>query len=122
MDKLYEEYMCCIFAEKSAKTAYKNFSPEYLEFYGSECNGHSLHTWDHGERMLARCKNCGKLLLIQQSEYISPYWEETEYFDIYPVRSEAEAQELNEKYNGFELESHSGRRALFTKDGNASWH
>jgi len=83
-----EDYMCCVFSESDPKAAMERLSWDRVRDYGSECNGHSLHTWDDGERFLARCRHCGKLLLIQDSEYHAiNYMDDCDYRDIYPVKS-----------------------------------
>jgi len=120
---LIEDYMCCIFSENSPEAAMKKLHWAKVEEYGSFAHGHSLHTWDSGERFLARCSSCEKLLLIQDSEYSDPFtWKDDDYRDIYPVKSVEEAEEINKQYDGFSLERELARRALFIWNGKPLWH
>lgn len=114
--------MCCIFAEDDPEVAKEKWSSQIVQEYGSHCNGHCLYTWDRGERYLARCKHCGKLLLIQESEYSFCGADESFYTDIFPVKSTEEAEFLNQEYDGFSLESEFKRKALFLTNGKPSWH
>jgi len=123
MNSKREDYMCCIFSERDAKTANGKFDWTMVREYGSRCAGHALHTWDWGERFLVKCKNCGKLLLIQDSEYHGiSYTDDSDYRDIYPVKSEEEAETLNREYDGFSLERDLKRRALYIWNGEPFWH
>ena len=85
---------------------------EVVKDYGDSAYGHNLHTWDDGNRILARCPKCGGYMLIQDSEFHSFSDADDSYYrDFFPVSGNEEAEELNRKYNGFELED-SGIRYL----------
>ena len=76
---------------------------ERIEDYGSMLNGRPLYDRDDGGRYLGRCRECGALLLVQDSELHS-YSDSDAYFtDYVPVSSREEAMEINEKYDGFQL-------------------
>lgn len=85
-----------------------------VEHYGSECNGKSLHIWDDGCRILKRCPECDALVLCQYSEFHSFSGDGDSYYDDYfSVDSREEAIELNEKYNGFQMElEYKGKKIL----------
>ena len=87
--------------------------------YGREAHGHSLHTWDDGKRVLAKCKNCGGYLLIQYSEYHGA--SDDYYTDYFPVSSPVEVNEINQKYDGFALEFEFPRRFLMETNGSLCW-
>lgn len=71
--------------------------------YGDMAYGHILHTWDDGNRTLRYCRECKAYIFTQNSEYHGP--EDGYYTDIYAVESPEEAEELNKKYNGWDLET-----------------
>ena len=85
-----------------------------VERYGDECNGHELHTWDDGCRILKRCPECDALVLCQYSEEHHFGAAEDDYYeDYFSVASREEALELNEKYDGFQIEmAFKGKRIL----------
>lgn len=91
--------ICCMLQD-TEKFDVRNL--EYVKDYGSTCNGHDLYTWDEGDRSLYRCKKCGAYILRQYSEIHMP---DAIYIDYYPVRDDAHAQEINERYNGWTLET-----------------
>ena len=89
----------------TSEVAFEHFKGllEEIWNYGDTCNGHYLHTWDDGGRKLFRCRDCGGLVMVQEGEYHSP--ENDDYYvDYFPVDSVQEAEQLNEKYGGFDLE------------------
>lgn len=112
---------CIAFQMAEAKDAFDHMVLESVCNYGSHAYGHSLHTWDEGERILCRCKNCGGYVLIQMSEFHSFSGNDSYYSDYFPVESEAEADELNRKYGGFEIESKFEGRYLIRDGSKPHW-
>ena len=106
---------CIAFSLKDAKEAMQHMKErEVIERYGGQCNGHLLHTWDDGESILFKCKNCGGYILVQLSEFHG--MEDAEYYaDYFPVSSPNEAMELNQKYDGFEIENNFPSRYLMVE-------
>ncbi|MBR2809716.1 MAG: hypothetical protein IKE33_05830 [Erysipelotrichaceae bacterium] len=90
--------ICCMFEDQRS---FNERNLEFIEYYGSECNGHSLHTWEEGGRSLYRCKKCGGYVLRQYSEIHQP---DKTYIDYFPVRDKNHAKEVNEKYDGWTIE------------------
>ena len=50
-------------AEEALKHIKENW--EVVENYGDKKYGHHLYTWDEGERILGKCKECDQLILLQ---------------------------------------------------------
>lgn len=111
--------ICCAFDMKDAKDAAKALDYEIIERYGSWCNDHPLYCWDDGARMLARCKKCGALLLVQKSEYHA--FDDDYYRDYFPVADREEALRLNHEYSGFALEEKYEGVYLMETNGKYSW-
>ncbi len=105
---------CIAFDMEDASEAFRHFSGgELVRCYGNKAYGNSLYTWDAGERCLVKCKKCGGYILIQYSEFHALDHSDDKYYDDYfPVESEEEADELNRKYNGWEIERQFGKRYL----------
>ncbi len=99
--------ICCMFADEKS---FDKRNLELVEYYGSVCNGHSLYTWDEGDRTLYRCKKCGAYVLEQYSEIHMP---DKTYVDYFPVRDERHAEEINEKYNGWSIERDYPYKKIF---------
>lgn len=99
---------CIAFSMKNAEEAMKHIDKEAVRRYGWECNGHLLHAWDDEERVLFRCRNCGGYILVQLSELHGMEYDEY-YADYFPVSGPEEAEEPNQKYDGFEIEDKSGK-------------
>ena len=121
---------CCVFSYTDAKTAGSHISPlEIIENYGDAFYNpdgtvkHFLHTWDDGERYLARCKKCGALFLVQDSEFhsMSENSEDTYYTDYFQVSSREEAIAYNEKYNGFDIEKYYPGNYLLNINSDWIW-
>lgn len=107
---------CHIFEYPDAQKAGEEMSYTVIKRYGNECNGLYLHTWDDGERYLAKCQKCGCLILVQLSEYHG--MEDDDYYDdFFPVESEAAADEINQKWDGFQLESDFRDKYLMRTNG-----
>jgi hypothetical protein len=87
---------------ENAGQALDDMKLEKITDYGSQANNIIYHAWDSGERWLGRCKKCGGLVLVQESEYHGQ--EDDCYTDYFPVYSSNEAQSYNLKFNGFEIE------------------
>ncbi len=104
-----------------AKDAFEHMDLERVCSYGDRAYGHYLYTWDEGERTLYRCKNCGGYVLIQESEFHSFSGNDSYYSDYFPVESEAEADELNKKYDGFKIETQFEGRYLIRDSSDTHW-
>lgn len=96
---------CIGFQMENVTDAFWHMDYEVVEDYGERAYGHYLYTWDEGRRFLGRCKKCGGYILIQRSEFHSFVGEDSCYTDYFPVDSAREADELNQKYDGFEIEN-----------------
>lgn len=95
---------CIGFSMENAVEAYKHMETEAVEEYGDHFNNNWLHTWDDGERVLLRCKNCGGYILCQTSEYHG--MEDDDYYaDYFPVSGSDEAHKLNEQFDGDAIET-----------------
>lgn len=99
--------ICCMIADEGS---FDERNLEFVKYYGSRCNGHDLYTWDEGDRSLYRCRKCGAYILKQYSEIHMP---DAIYIDYFPVRDEKHAEELNEKYNGWSIETQYPYRKIF---------
>lgn len=78
---------CCVFNENEEKFL-NNKDFTVVKKYGE------VDAPDDGARSLLKCNRCGSLFLYQWIE-----WNDC-YYDTYiQVKDEAEADELNEKYN-----------------------
>ncbi len=109
---------CELFNTADLEEAVSHLDPEIVKDCGSDAYGHPLHTWDDGGRVLARCRKCGGYILIQRSEFHSFSDDDGDsyYTDYFPVDSEKEAEELNRRYNGFEIERAFKERYLCRSD------
>ena len=91
----------------------KTFDERNLKFiknYGSGSLGHPYHTWDEGDRDLFQCKKCGAYLLRQYSEVHMP---DATYIDYFPVEDEADAEEVNRRYDGWSIETDYPYKGIF---------
>lgn len=113
---------CQAFDFEDAEEAWEHMSLEILRDYGDFAYGHSLHTWDDGKRMLARCKTCGGFILIQKSEFHSfSDGDDSYYTDYFPVEDEKEADKFNKMYSGFDIEKAFPERYLCMTDLRLHW-
>ncbi|MCR4722518.1 MAG: hypothetical protein K5629_01920 [Eubacteriales bacterium] len=113
---------CVGFGMKDPVEAYRHMKLKLIEDYGSYAYGNILHTWDDGKRYLCRCKSCGGYVLVQNSEFHDMSGgNDCNYMDYFPVDSPEAADELNRKFNGFEIEYDSGIRFLIKDDHNPHW-
>ena len=123
MNNTQPTYPCKGFDLPTVKEAYEHFAGKLIAEcdYGDKCNGHYLHTWDDGKRLLCRCKACGGLVLVQQSEY---HGDESDdyYTDYFPVHSKQEAEQLNETYGGWQMEQEWKEKWVATTNGHVSGH
>lgn len=94
--------LCCMFGKVNIPPDEVGNNLVVVEDYGDNCNGHFLHTWDDGHRMLMRCGLCGRYVLCQISEFHGK--DDAYYVDYFPLESREQADEFNEKYNGFQIE------------------
>ena len=92
-----------------------------VKIYDDKSYGHNLYTWDDGNRILGLCKTCNKYILCQSSEYHSFKDNDSYYDDYFPVSSIDEAEELNKKYNGFEIEKQFEKRWLSVANDDCHW-
>ena len=100
---------CIAFEMEDASKALGHMDLEIVRNYGRGTPGHPLFTWDDGERILYRCKACGGYVLGQFSEYHG--MEDDDYYtDYFPVDGQEEAEALNKKYDGFEIEKSFPKR------------
>lgn len=103
---LRETYPCKGFDLPTAEEAHEHFWDKLTELidYEDYCNGHRLSTgFEKGKRILCRCSECGGLILVQKNvtfDYIS----NPDYDDFFPVRSHWEADQLNNNYDGNQIE------------------
>lgn len=107
---------CIGFQLEMVTDALEHMDYEIIRDYGDYAYGHFLYTWDDGKRLLGRCRKCGGYILIQTSEFHSFTGDDSYYTDFFPVDSEQEADELNMKYNGFEIESKFNEKYII-RDG-----
>ena len=121
-DDIVRDNMCIAFQMESAEEAYRHIKEGYcvLIDYGPVAYGNRLYTWDSGERLLVKCKKCGKLLLIQSSEYHG-IDDDSYYCDYFPVAGKEDADFLNRRYDGFAIERGYDHRYLQVTDGEARW-
>lgn len=95
---------CIGFQLENVIEAFQHMEYEVIHDYGDHAYGHYLYAWDEGKRLLGKCKKCGGYILIQKSEFHSFMGDDSYYTDYFPVDSEQEADKLNKKYDGYELE------------------
>ena len=114
---------CAAFDMEDPVEAYEHMDYRIVEDYGDKAYGHYLYTWDDGQRMLGKCQTCGGYILIQSSEFHSMSDESSDsyYTDWFPVSSPEEADELNRKYDGFQIETEFEDRYLTRTNGSLSW-
>lgn len=113
---------CIGFEMEDAAEAYAHMDLKLVEEYGQKAYGNYLYTWDDGERYLCKCKSCGGYVLVQSSEYHDMSGgEDCYYVDYFPVDSPEAADELNRKYDGFDIEFKSGIRYLIADNFNPRW-
>ena len=92
-----------------------------IKKYDNKSYEHRLHTWDDGYRALGLCKECNKYILLQSSEYHALDGNDSYYSDYFPISSIEEAEELNRKYSGEEIEKSFGQKWLCVTNSNCNW-
>ena len=118
--RLQDSHPCIAFSMEDAEEAYQHINGERVKDYGHQCGNNILYTWDDGQRLLMRCKNCGGYYLLQISEFHGV--EEDRYDqDLFPVAGPNEAWTINETYDGERIESEFPRRWMIT-DGHPHWN
>lgn len=111
--------MCCVFGKRDPQIALNELHFDIVKAYGDKCGDVVLHTWDEGQRDLVRCRDCGKLLLRQFSEFHGE--EDSCYVDFFPVENKEDAESLNKQYNGFQIEVYLQRPFLSETNDKAAW-
>ena len=99
--------ICCMIKDR---TAFDERNLIFVKNYGDEGYGHTYYTWDDGFRELYRCRKCGAYVLKQYSEIHMP---DATYIDYFPVEDEADAEEVNRKYNGWTIERDYPYKGVF---------
>lgn len=109
---------CCIFSYDKPSKAIHHLEYDVIRDLGNRVykdDGsikHSTHVWDSGGRKIIRCKKCNAIFLYQWSEFHDSIGiQDSFYENYYLVDDVNEAIDLNNKYNGLELETkHTGLR------------
>lgn len=71
---------------------------------------------------MLKCQRCGGYILLQASEYHSFSDSGDDYYsDWFPVSSPEEAEELNKKYSGFDIEEEFEERYLMRTNDDLFW-
>ncbi len=113
---------CEAYDMENASDAWKHMELYTVRSYGSHAYGHSLHTWDWGERLLCRCRNCGGYLLVQHSEFHSfTDAGDSYYSDYFFLDGPEEADGLNREFDGFQIENQYRKRYLCNTNGRIHW-
>lgn len=115
------EKACVGFSMDDVSQAFEHMQLEIVKDYGDYAFGHSLHTWDDGKRMLARCKTCGGYILIQKSEFHAFSDSDSYYTEYIPVDGADEAQKLNRRWSGSEIEARFPSRYLCMTNLRLHW-
>lgn len=116
------EKECLAFQMRDPRDAWKHMKCEIVKNYGEQACGHMLHTWDDGGRYLARCRNCGGYILIQQSEYHGIGDGDDDYYtDYFPVCGAEDAEKYNRLYDGYTIELSFPKRYLMKTNLKLRW-
>ena len=112
---------CIAFSMENARDAWDHIrgNMEIIVNYGDEFEGKFLHTWDAGERKLCRCRLCGGYVLWQNSEFHGTMSDDSYYTNVFPVSGEEEAEELNRRWDGWEIEDEFPGKYLIQDDNKA---
>ena len=108
---------CTAFGMNNAAEAWRHLlgSSGLIINYGDEFEGKYLHTWDDGKRILYRCNQCGGYYLYQASEFHG-YDDDSHYHDFFPVTGPEEAEALNRRWSGADIEDCFPGRYLVQDD------
>ena len=119
--------ICKAFTMESPREALSHINEncDLVEDYGDTAYGHDLYAWDAGGRTLKYCRECKAYIFIQGSEDRGS--EARCYTDVYAVKSPKEADKLNKKYSGWDLDYNykSKYPVLSYRSGNGpahGWH
>lgn len=116
-----EGWPCAAFAMQDAEEAYEHIRDyKVVQHYGEGKQGHWYYTLDDGYRHLGVCPKCHGFILVQRSEYHGTG--DFYYSSYFPVSGPADAEKLNKKYDGFELEDHFQGRCLIENGDFAFWY
>ena len=117
--------LCVAFRMADPNKAWKHLrsKPQPLVRYGSSFEGKAIHTWDDGERVLFRCGLCGGYYLLQDSEFHSISGDDDRFYsDYFPVTGYDDAERLNRKYDGLQIElEFPGRYLIQDNASPPSW-
>ena len=121
-DEFTKGHPCIAFEMSDAREAFDHMSLERVIDYGGRGYGHSYFIWDKGGRFLCKCKKCGGYVLVQDDEYHDFCGgDDGSYADYIPVSSPEEADEINKKYSGWDIEHNFPRRFLMWTNGKLGW-
>ena len=112
---------CVAFQMESAREAWEHIRKVQTVVidYGEVFEKNLLFVWDDGGRKLLRCKRCGGYMLCQSSER---HDYDDSYDSCFPVTGPEEAEELNRRWNGEQIESYFPERYLHVDmDFPVSW-
>ena len=114
---------CIAFDMKNPHEALNHIRKNWklIKRYDNNKYDHPLYTFDDGFRVLGLCKECNKYILLQSSEFHSFSSEDSYYDDYFPISSKEEAEELNKKYDGFEIEKSFGKKWLCITNSHCNW-
>lgn len=112
---------CISFSMEDAIEAWRHLRQgmEPMIRYGDRFEGKDLHTWDAGERILGRCNICGGFVLWQGSEFHGAEDDDSYYSDFFPVTGSEEAEAINRRWDGWEIEDYFPERYLVQDNNNA---
>lgn len=121
--------LCCVFSYDTPYKAINHFEYDVVRDLGNKVYNddgsikHSTYAWDSGGRKIIQCKKCNAIFLYQWSEFHDSIGDQDSFYENYfLVESFTEAISLNNKHNGFELETkHTGLR-LWNSDGVWCWN
>lgn len=120
---------CCIFSCDTPAKAINHFEYEVLQDLGSKVYNddgsvrHSTFVWDTGGRKIIRCKKCNAIFLYQWSEFHDSFGDQDSFYeDYFFVDDVNEAINLNNTYNGFELETKYTRLRIWNSGDDWYWN
>lgn len=121
--------LCCIFSHEDASMAVKHFEYDVIRDLGKKAYNkdgsikHSNHLFDLGGRKIIQCKNCKAIFLYQWSEFHDSIGDQDSYYENYfLVGNLVEANNLNTKYSGFELETKYNGIKIWNSGNNWLWN
>ena len=107
--------MAKVCAAFQMNTAYEAWNHLYkrsrvVARYGSTYEGKWLHLWDEGDRTLFQCLSCGGCFLVQRSSFFGQ--NNITRIDYFPVTGPDEAESLNHRWDGWQIENSFPERYL----------